>query len=186
MDLCQIIMRLEQENKDGYIYPKIELKDVAFTLNPKTFDIKGEGDLPLYKQHKFEEGIKKWLTGQLSLREKDFFRELQRSEREIMATFAFKKDVNLNKPIGELLGKKTAHSSLSEQMKLEDDHIIVNYMTEFEGADLKETSRSMRNINPKFSNDPEHQRDVQVVIDENQINYHLFSMFYADKPFSLT
>lgn len=63
-----------------------------------------------------------------------------------METFAFKKDIKLNEPMGEMFGKKIAHSSLSEQMKLEDDHIIINYMTEFEGADLKETSRSMRNI----------------------------------------
>ena len=76
MDLCQIVMKLEQEVKDGYVYPKIELKDVAFTLNSKTFDIKGEGDLPLYRQHQFEEGVKKWLTSQLTQREKDFFREL--------------------------------------------------------------------------------------------------------------
>jgi len=103
-----------------------------------------------------------------------------------MATFAFKKDIKLNDAIGEVLGSKKAHSSLSEQMKLEDDHIIINYTTEFEGADLRDTSRSMRSINPKFSDEPEHQRDVQVVIDENQINYYLFSMFYADKPFSLT
>ena len=62
MDLTQIVMKLEQEVMDGYVYPKIEIKDVAFTLNSKTFNIKGEGDLPLYKQHKFEEGIKTWLT----------------------------------------------------------------------------------------------------------------------------
>ena len=42
-------MRLETEVYEGYVYPKIELKDVAFTLNTKTFDINGEGDLPLYK-----------------------------------------------------------------------------------------------------------------------------------------
>lgn len=51
MDLCQIVMRLETEVQDGYVYPKIELKDAAFTLNSKTFNINGEGDLPLYKQH---------------------------------------------------------------------------------------------------------------------------------------
>lgn len=44
----------------------------------------------------------------------------------------------------------------------------------------------MRKINPKFSNDKEFMRDVQVVLDENYINYMLFSMFYDDKPFSLT
>ena len=29
-------------------------------------------------------------------------------------------------------------------------------------------------------------RNVQVVLDENYINYMLFSMFYDEKPFSLT
>jgi len=44
----------------------------------------------------------------------------------------------------------------------------------------------MRRVKPEFSEAREHQRDVQVVIDENQINYYLFTLFYADKPFSLT
>jgi hypothetical protein len=51
-------MRLDTEVQEGNVYPKIELKDVAFTLDSKTFDIKGEGNLPLYKQHKFDDGIK--------------------------------------------------------------------------------------------------------------------------------
>ena len=50
MDLCQIVMRLGEEVDDGYLYPKVEIKDVAFTLNSKTFSIDGEGDLPLYKK----------------------------------------------------------------------------------------------------------------------------------------
>ena len=59
-------------------------------------------------------------------------------------------------------------------------------MTEFELEDQSSIARSMRNINPSFSEEPEHQRDIQVVIDENQINYYLFSLFYADRPFSMT
>lgn len=77
-----------------------------------------------------------------------------------MATFAFKKEIVLNKEIGQMLGSSTAHSSLSEQMKLQGDHIVINYMTEFESTDLSTTSKSMRNINPSFSDEPEHQRDV--------------------------
>lgn len=34
----------------------------------------------------------------------------------------------------------TAHSSLSETMSLEGDHVVINYDTEFEGADLNELS----------------------------------------------
>jgi hypothetical protein len=71
-------------------------------------------------------------------------------------------------------------------MKLDGDHITMEYMTEFEGPDLQETAKSMRRIRAEYSQEPEHQRDVQIVIDENQLNYYFFSLFYADKPFSMT
>jgi len=63
LDLCQLVMSLEQELTDeGNLYPKIEISEVAFTLHPDTFVVNAAGDLPLYKNHKFEEGIKKWMT----------------------------------------------------------------------------------------------------------------------------
>jgi hypothetical protein len=103
-------MSLEQElTDDGNLYPKIEISEVAFTLQPDTFIVNAIGDLPLYKNHKFEEGIKKWMTLQIAQREQEFKMALQRSEREIMSSFAFKKDL----PMGA-----TAHSSLSETMTL--------------------------------------------------------------------
>lgn len=73
-----------------------------------------------------------------------------------MQTFAFKKEIKLNDQVGAALGSKTAHSSLSEVMKINKDHIQLEYITEFEGADLKEISRSMRKFNPDFSDAPEH------------------------------
>jgi hypothetical protein len=48
-----------------------------------------------------------------------------------MSSFAFKKDLALG---------AVAHSSLSETMSLEGDHVVINYDTEFEGADLNELS----------------------------------------------
>ena len=92
----------------------------------------------------------------------------------------------MNEKLQGLLGKTAAHSSLSEVMKLQGDHVILDYITSFEGVDLQDISKSMRRIKTEFTDDQEHQRDVQVVIDENQINYYLFTLFYADKPFSLT
>ena len=63
-------MSLEQELTDeGNLYPKIEISDVAFTLHPDTFVVNAKGDLPLYKSHQFETGIKKWMTLQISQRE---------------------------------------------------------------------------------------------------------------------
>ena len=48
------------------------------------FKIDLQGDLPLYKSHRFEEGIKNWLTNSITQREKEFKLALQISEREIM------------------------------------------------------------------------------------------------------
>lgn len=45
-----------------------------------------------------------------------------------MSSFAFKK---------EFITGGTAHSSLSETMSLDGDHVISSYLTEFEGPDLK-------------------------------------------------
>ena len=41
-------------------------------------------------------------------------------------------------------------------MALKGDHIIVNYMTEYEGADLKNVASKMRSHKPEFSDDPGH------------------------------
>ena len=73
-----------------------------------------------------------------------------------MATFAFKRELKLNEKLSDLLGTATAHSSLSEVMKLEGDYVIMEYMTEYEGPDLYEVSKDMRKIKADFSNEPEH------------------------------
>jgi len=41
-------------------------------------------DLPLYKAHKYEEGVKNWLVQHLTVFEKDMKIAMQVSEREIM------------------------------------------------------------------------------------------------------
>lgn len=73
-----------------------------------------------------------------------------------MGTFAFKKEIALTQTMGDLMGKKTAHSSLGEVMKLEGEHIVLEYLTEFEGADLQYSSQTMRRMKVDFSSAPEH------------------------------
>ena len=152
LDLCQMVMSLEQElTEEGNLYPKIEIAEVAFTLHPDTFMVNAEGDLPLYKSHQFETGIKKWMTLQIAQRENEFKNALQSAERQIMSSFAFKKDLAMG---------AVAYSSLSETMALEGDHVVINYDTEFEGADLNELSQKMRRVKPKFSDESHYMRDV--------------------------
>jgi hypothetical protein len=73
------------------------------------------------------------------------------SEREIMASFAFKHEINMD---------NQAHSSLSESMSVEGDHVFVSYNTEFEGNDLNKLRKKMRSITPKFSDEGAFMRDV--------------------------
>ena len=71
---------------------------------------------------------------------------------------------------------------LNETMSLVDDHLVIYYQTEFTSDDLMDLSENMRNyVVPKFSENTEHMRDLQIIMDENYINYLFFSLFYREK-----
>lgn len=62
LELVQLVLTPDQELTDsGHLYPKIEIAEVAFSMHPDMMRVDAEGDLPLYKSHQFEEGIKKWM-----------------------------------------------------------------------------------------------------------------------------
>ena len=95
-----------------------------------------------------------------------------------MSSFAFQTKVPMT--------DATASSSLSETMGLTGDHVLVNYLTEFDGADMSDLAKSVRNTKPKFSDDAGFLRDVQVAVDENYLNHMLFQMFYKEQSYSAT
>ena len=66
-------MTPEQEvTDDGIVHPKIEISEVVFQLKKDHISINTmNSDLPLYKAHKYEEGVKNWLISHLSEFEKD-------------------------------------------------------------------------------------------------------------------
>lgn len=113
---------------------------------------------------------------ELSKREKEFKIALQKSERDIMNSFAFKQEIQHG---------NVAHSTLSETMALEGDHVTVTFDTTFEGPNLKEVKKQMREVNPTYSDEGEHMRDVQVVVDENYLNYMLYNLYHRDRVFSV-
>lgn len=61
---------------DGIVHPKIEVSDVVFQLkkdhiNINTMKNNMKSDLPLYKAHQYEEGVKNWLVEHVTSFEKD-------------------------------------------------------------------------------------------------------------------
>lgn len=52
-------------------------------------------------------------------------------------------------------------------MIVKDDSLILDFKTEFEGRDLNEAKHKLREIEPVFSTDDRHNRDVQIILDEN-------------------
>jgi hypothetical protein len=47
-----MVISLEQElTEEGFIYPHIDITEVAFTLHPDLFVVDARGDLPLYRSH---------------------------------------------------------------------------------------------------------------------------------------
>ena len=113
---------------DGIVHPKIEISEVVFQLKKDDLMITSVGELPMYKEHKYEEAFRKWLMAHASQFEKDFQIAMQASEREIMSSFAFKKDLKHGAKI---------HSTMGETITLEGDHIIIQYSNELE-ADNQE------------------------------------------------
>lgn len=87
----------------------------------------------------------------ISTREANFKTSLQKVEREIMSTFAFERNMALGTKI---------QSTMTETMTLEGDYVVMKYATEFDGADLREIAKKIRMVDPKFSDDQEHIRDV--------------------------
>lgn len=117
------------------------------------------------------------MVQQISQRESEFKKALQKAEREIMGSFAFKKEVTN--------GSK-AHTTMSETITLDNDYVVMQYLTEFQGADLSHIEHKLRNINPTFSTEQAYMRDLQMTVDENYLNSILFNMFYNKKTYSLT
>ena len=68
-----------------------------------------------------------------------------------MSSFAFKKEIWFG---------STAHSSLSEVMSLEEDYLVIQFMTDFEGSELHQVKADKRQIEPEFSNNLTHMRDI--------------------------
>lgn len=59
-----------------------------------------------------------------------------------MRSFAFKKEISYG-----LAGNVTAHSTLSEAMSLEGDHVVISWSTDFE-ANMRDMKNSLRSITP--------------------------------------
>ena len=56
----------------------------------------------------------------------------------------------------------------------------------FEGNDIKNMKDALRTeFKTDFSSKVQHNRDVQIVFDENYLNYLFFSLFYKENPISM-
>ncbi len=70
---CQIILSLGEEYASwGSLYPRVNVDQVKFEVQPDFIIVSAFGDLPLYKSHEFEKSVKKWFVSQLSKRQDDF------------------------------------------------------------------------------------------------------------------
>ena len=75
---------------------------------------------------------------------------------------------------------------MSEQMSVKGDYVNLIWTTEFEGRDISGVRQHFRDVRvPGFSEESRFQKDVQIVFDENYVNYLLFSLLYQEKNFSL-
>lgn len=99
-----------------------------------------------------------------------------------MNSFAFKRNMEFGGSI---------HATLGETISLVDNHMVIKYQTDYEAApgteqDFMDDKKKLRKITHDFSDDSNLNLDSQVVVDENNINYHLMNMFHQTGTYSLT
>lgn len=176
-----MVLTPEQEvTEDGLVHPKIEITEVVFQLKKDNLIVNSRGELPMYKEHQYEQHLKTWIMNHASQFEKDFKIAMQASEREIMSSFAFKKDLKHGAKI---------HSTMGETINLEGDHMIIQYSNDIEAenqAEINEVKQNLRKIESQFSNEAVDMKDIQAVIDENYFNYGMLHEFLTAETFSLT
>jgi len=80
LEPVQIILKMSTKEKDGKIYPKVDVVSTKLKIIPGTIVIDAKGDLPLYKTQKFDQGIKNWLTSQAMVREGEFKTSIRNAE----------------------------------------------------------------------------------------------------------
>jgi hypothetical protein len=81
------------------------------------------------------------------------------------------------------LGYKFIYS-LSDHMQLSQDYLEVGIISELD-VDHDEFKEKLRRVIPLFSQDPEFEKDVQMIFDENMINHLLLALHHSSKPISL-
>lgn len=106
--------------------------------------------------------------------ENDFKDALEVSEQQIMNTFAFKKELRY--------GSKF-QAVMTETIQLKDDYVSIKYQNEYETHDhieheLNDDKSKLRRVSHDFSDDSDFNKDVQVVLDENNFNYYLMDAFH--------
>jgi len=84
-----------------------------------------------------------------------------------MNSFAFKQNLRYG-------GKLQA--MLSETISLADDYMVIKYSTDYEAEDAQdkeflEDKKKLRKVEHDFSDLLDYTKDVQVVLDENNVNY---------------
>lgn len=62
--------------------------------------------------------------------------------------------------------------------------MFLKFRTHFESEDLRDVNS--RRVRAKFIDTIDFLRDVQQSVGENYFNYWFFTMFYREKPYSLT
>ncbi len=79
----------------------------------------------------------------------------------------------------------TLNNSLAESMKISGDHLYTSFLNEFDHQMDSDFEERLVNVNPRFSEENDFKKDVQLTFDENVINNQFQALFNSNRVFSL-
>jgi endo-alpha-1,4-polygalactosaminidase (GH114 family) len=83
------------------------------------------------------------------------------------------------------LGKVTMNNSLAESMRTEGDHLLVSFLNEFDHLIDADFEENLIAVDPKFSEENDFKKDVQLTFDENVINNQFQALFNSNRVISV-
>ena len=118
-----ISLRLSMEKKEwNALFPKVIIDEVAMQIEDNEVLIKQRGEIPLFRQHNYEDELKKSFVSQLDKWEEYLRGMLEKIETKVRSVV----DIDYVMASGI-----TINSTLATPMKLKDEYLEVEYANEF-------------------------------------------------------
>ena len=160
-----------QNKKGGGIYPQFDVTKIKLEVENKDIQIKTFGQLPVYKNARFEEALQNWFQKRSSEIEKS----LETTFEEMMENM-WQQDKLDYQFLNQYQVIKT---DLKGDPVINEDSLEFHFASEIFGSESSVYNDHLRKNTVSFSDEEAFKKDIEIVLDENFFNHIALGAFYS-------